>query len=161
MKDEKQTKDTSVSSTPKDGQAVRVKTEEKVEFKGKYISAVGKRKTAVARIRLYKKGKGVMVINNDKPSKYFSQDKIAVAQQPLKLTSLIRDLDISVVVAGGGVRSQAEAIRHGISRALVLMDEKLKDQIKTKGFLKRDPRKKERKKPGLKKARKAPQWSKR
>ncbi len=154
MKDEKKIKDTSTNSA-------QAKTEEKVEFKGKYISVVGKRKTAVARVRLYKKGKGVIIVNGDKYSKYFSQDKVAIIQQPLKLTSLSRDLNISVVVNGGGIRSQAEAIRHGISRALIEMDEKLKDQIKTKGFLKRDPRKKERKKPGLKKARKAPQWSKR
>jgi len=140
-----------------------IKSEEKeeVKFKGKYISAIGKRKTAAARVRLYKNGKGVIVVNGVSIKKYFSASSVVIANQPLKLTGHLRDLDFSIIVNGGGKKSQAEAIRHGISRALVELDKELKTTLKSKDFLTRDARKKERKKPGLKKARRAPQWSKR
>lgn len=129
--------------------------------KGKYIEAVGRRKTSVARVRLYKKGEGLLVINNEKASKYFSEDKISTIKQPLKATGCQKDVDISVVVKGGGLMGQAEATRHGIARVLIKFDEGYTQLIKTNGWLSRDARKKERKKPGLKKARRAPQWSKR
>jgi small subunit ribosomal protein S9 len=138
-----------------------VKKESEPKFKGKFISAIGKRKTAVASVRLFKNGKGAFVVNDQKMSKFFSSDKINIIQRPLKLTGLLRDIDLSVLVKGGGKKSQSEAIRHGISRALVEFNKDLKLSLKAKGFLTRDARKKERKKPGLKKARKSPQWSKR
>lgn len=134
---------------------------ETVKFKGKYIEAVGRRKTSVARVRLYKKGNGVIVINEKPINNFFSVNNSNVAKQPLKLTSHLRDIDISILVRGGGSKGQAEAARHGVSRALIKLDEELKAVIKSKGWLSRDSRKKERKKPGLKKARRAAQWSKR
>lgn len=137
------------------------KKEEKIILKGKYINFIGKRKTATARIRLYKKGKGLILINGVKTREYFTTDQNSMLKQPLKLTGNLRDLNFSIIAKGGSKNSQAEAIRHGISLALVSLDKDLKPSLKVKGWLTRDARKKERKKPGLKKARKAPQWSKR
>jgi small subunit ribosomal protein S9 len=134
---------------------------EDVKFSGKYLKSIGRRKTSVAQVRLYKKGKGNIIVNEKKLNDYFPADKTVVLTQPLKTTGHLRDLDFSVVVKGGGSSSQAEAIRHGISRALILFEKDLKSPLKSKGWLTRDSRKKERKKPDLKKARKAPQWSKR
>ncbi len=137
------------------------KEKEEVKFKGKYVEAIGRRKTAVARVRLYKNGKGVIIVNDMPVKKYFNASSAMILNQPLKLTGHLRDLDFSIIVKGSGKKSQAEAIRHGVSRALVELDKELKTTLKSKGFLTRDARKKERKKPGLKKARRAPQWSKR
>jgi len=132
-----------------------------VKFKGKYIYAVGRRKTSVASVRLYKKGSGGIMVNGKKLSEYFSADKVAIVKHPLKLTGQLKEVDLSISVKGGGGNGQAEAIRHGISRALILMDENYKPALKAVDLMTRDARKKERKKPGLKKARRAPQWSKR
>jgi small subunit ribosomal protein S9 len=136
-------------------------TEEPFKFKGKFISTIGKRKTSTAQSRLYKNGRGVIVINNIKINKYFTSNQSSVINQLLKLTGHIRDLDFSVKVDGGGKGAQANATMLGIARALVIFDKNLRPSIKAKGWLTRDARKKERKKPGLKKARRAPQWSKR
>lgn len=139
-----------------------IKTEQPIEFKGKFISVIGRRKTAASQTRLYQNGKGVIIINNLRLNKYFQQEhQVSVVNQPLKLTTHLRDLDFSILVKGGGKQSQAEAVRHGIAKALVVLNQDLKPVLKVKGWLTRDARKKERKKPGLKKARKAPQWSKR
>mgnify|MGYP000957571693 CR=1 FL=1 len=135
--------------------------EELVKFKGKFIEAVGRRKTSVATVRLYKKGSGGIMVNNKKLSEYFSSDKVAVVKQPLKLTGNLKEVDLSVNVKGGGSNGQAEAVRHGISRALIMVDENYKPTLKAISLMTRDARKKERKKPGLKRARRAPQWSKR
>ncbi|MBN2884846.1 30S ribosomal protein S9 [Patescibacteria group bacterium] len=132
-----------------------------VEFSGEYIKTVGRRKTSVAQVRMYKDGKGAVVINGKRGSQFFVGDGIAIVTQPLKATGHVRDLNFSIIVKGGGVTGQIEACRHGIARALLLLDPLLKDSLKVNGFLTRDPRKKERKKPGLRGARKAPQWSKR
>lgn len=137
------------------------KKEEVLKFKGKYISAVGKRKASVARVRVYKKGKGVLIVNDQKITSYFSNENIATIKQPLKLTGNLKDYDFSIIVKGGGKQGQSEAIRHGITKALIEINEEYKPTLKAKGFTTRDARIKERKKPGLKKARKAPQWSKR
>lgn len=139
----------------------KIKEDEQIKFKGRFISAVGKRKSAVAQIRLYKKGKGQIAVNNGRLNKYFIAPLAIAAKQPLKLTGKLRDIDISILVKGGGKKAQAEACRHGISRALILYNSELKPALKAKGWLTRDARRKERKKPGLKKARRAPQWSKR
>lgn len=137
------------------------KESEPAKPKGRYISTIGRRKSSVARVRLYKKGTGVMIVNDQKLSEYFAADKAMTVKQALKLAGKAKDVDISAVVKGGGSQGQAEAIRHGISRALIEMDEEYKPALKAKGWVTRDARKKERKKPGLKKARRAPQWSKR
>lgn len=138
-----------------------IKDDKQINFKGKYILAIGRRKRSAALVRLYKNGKGHILVNETRPGKYFSQDKVIIVNQPLKLTGHLRDMDFSIVVKGGGKNGQAEAIRHGLARALVNFDKELRPSLKAKGWLTRDSRKVERKKPGLKKARRAPQWSKR
>lgn len=126
----------------------------------RYIEAVGRRKTAVARIRLIK-GKGDITIENKSLAAYFPMKKLQeTVTAPLERLNL-GQYDASVTVQGGGIHAQAEAIRLGIARALVKGDDSLKKQLRTLGFLTRDPRAVERKKYGLKKARRAPQWSKR
>ena len=123
--------------------------------------ATGRRKTSSARVYL-KKGKGNISVNDRKLDEYFGR-KVAqmLVMQPLKLTELEEKIDIKAMVKGGGSFGQAGAIRHGISRALLDFDESLRPQLKSAGFLTRDDRKVERKKPGLKKARKSSQFSKR
>ena len=123
--------------------------------------ATGRRKTSSARIYL-KKGKGKIVVNDRKLDDYFGR-KVAqmLVMQPLELAELDKGVDIDVKVKGGGSFGQAGAIRHGISRALTLFDEELRPQLKKAGLLTRDPRKVERKKAGLVKARKSKQFSKR
>jgi small subunit ribosomal protein S9 len=134
---------------------------ETVEFTGEYIKTVGRRKTSVAQVRMYKDGKGAIMINGKKGSQYFVGEGINIVTQSLKSTGHVRDLNFSIIVKGGGVTGQIEACRHGISRALMMLDPLLKETLKVNKFLTRDPRKKERKKPGFKGARKRPQWSKR
>ncbi|MDP3971195.1 MAG: 30S ribosomal protein S9 [bacterium] len=130
--------------------------------KRNYLYAVGRRKTAVARVRYYKNGEGEFLVNEKDVKKYFdTRETRAIAQSALKLTNLLGTGKITVKVIGGGKKSQAESIRHGISRVLLQIDADLRDVLKKAGFLTRDPRRKERKKPGLKRARRAPQWSKR
>ncbi len=128
--------------------------------KNKYTEAVGRRKTSIARVRLSSASKNTILINDKDFEKYFPT-------QSLKHTVLSvfehtpEKFSVTAKLEGGGISSQAEALRHGISRALVELDHNIRTKLKTKGFLKRDPRAKERRKFGLKKARKAPQWSKR
>jgi small subunit ribosomal protein S9 len=127
-----------------------------------YFYAAGKRKTAIARVRLYPKGKGLITVNEKPMEEYFKLiTSKGIITSPLKLTGLSKDFDISVKVMGGGVSAQAEAIRHGISRALLIFNNEYRATLKKAGFLTRDARIKERKKPGLKRARRAPQFSKR
>ena len=137
------------------------KKTESLEFVGEYLKAVGRRKTAVAQVRLYKNGKGSIIVNEKKASHYFPGDSYSVINQFLKTINQARDYDFSVLVKGGGKSAQAEAVRHGMARTILLADEDLADILKVNNYLTRDSRKKERKKPGLKKARKRPQWSKR
>ena len=123
--------------------------------------ATGRRKTSSARVYL-KKGKGKILVNNSELGNYFGR-KVAqmLVLEPLELTELVEKIDIDAKVKGGGSFGQAGAIRHGISRALTSFDEDLRPQLKKAGLLTRDPRKVERKKPGLVKARKSKQFSKR
>ncbi len=123
--------------------------------------ATGRRKTSSARIYL-KKGKGSIKVNDRKLDEYFGR-KVAqmLVMQPLELVDLVEKVDLDIKVKGGGNFGQAGAIRHGISRALTIFDEELRPQLKKAGLLTRDPRKVERKKPGLVKARKSKQFSKR
>ncbi len=123
--------------------------------------ATGRRKTSSARIYL-SKGKGDIKVNDKKLDIYFGR-KVAqmLVMQPIELTELTNKIDLNIKVKGGGSFGQAGAIRHGISRALISYDEELRPQLKKAGLLTRDPRKVERKKPGLVKARKSKQFSKR
>lgn len=129
--------------------------------KVRYFEGIGRRKTAVARVRL-EKGAGKFVINGRSLNDYFQADRLRqVAEEPLKRLGNGGELNISVKIEGGGITAQAEAVRHGISRALAIMKPDLRLQLAALGLLTRDPRMVERKKPGLRKARRAPQWKKR
>ena len=131
-------------------------SKKKVQFWG-----TGRRKKSIARVRLIPGG-GKITINKRDIDEYFGLDTLKyIVRQPLNATETISKYDVEVNVCGGGYTGQAGAIRHGIARALVIADANLKTELKKAGFLTRDPRMKERKKYGLKKARKAPQFSKR
>jgi small subunit ribosomal protein S9 len=126
-----------------------------------YFYGTGRRKESVARVRLYP-GTGSVTINGRDIDDYFGLETLKlIVRQPLELTNTLGRFDIETTVAGGGVSGQAGAIRHGISRALLLAGDDLRPILKKAGFLTRDPRMKERKKYGLKAARRAPQFSKR
>ncbi|MBI2021123.1 30S ribosomal protein S9 [Candidatus Giovannonibacteria bacterium] len=127
----------------------------------KYFEAVGRRKTSIARTRLLKDAEGILI--NEKPLKeYFKTAELQnIVESPLKVASLEKIYGVSARLKGGGIHSQAEALRHGISRAILKIDSEQRKPLKVRGYLKRDPRAKERRKFGLKKARKAPQWAKR
>jgi len=133
------------------------------ETKGKYIEAIGRRKTSIARVRAVPASKNSFDINGGKSiDEYFKTE----AQRIIAMEALTKMPDpktfaITAKIVGGGVNSQAEALRHAISRILIKFDIELRKDLKKLGFLKRDPRAKERRKFGLKKARKSPQWSKR
>ena len=132
------------------------------ESKKKYFYGTGRRKSSVARVRVYENGTGAITINGRDINDYFGLDTLKlVVNQPLVTTAMVGKVDIAVTVAGGGVSGQAGAIRHGISRALVLLNPEFRPALKAAGFMTRDPRMKERKKYGLKAARRAPQFSKR
>lgn len=132
-------------------------TKKKVQFWG-----TGRRKKAVARVRLIPGGNGTYIINGRSIDEYCALDTVKlVIRQPLTLTGKEADYDVFVNVNGGGFTGQAGAIRHGIARALVVAEPELRTVVKKEGYLTRDPRMKERKKYGLKKARRAPQFSKR
>lgn len=127
----------------------------------KYIGAVGRRKTATARVRIYNDKKKVFTINGQDIAVYLpTQEYINTAKAALEMADK-SDMSVTAVVKGGGKAGQAEAIRHGISRALLKMSAELRPTLRAQGLLTRDPRRKERKKPGLRRARRAPQWSKR
>ena len=126
-----------------------------------FYYGTGRRKTSVARVRLIP-GDGVLDINGEPPSEYFGRrDLETIVTQPLRVTETMGRFIASVRVEGGGIAGQAGAICHGIARALIAADEELRPLLKRAGLLTRDPREKERKKYGLKRARKAPQYTKR
>ncbi len=130
-------------------------------YESNYYYGTGRRKSSVARVRVYP-GTGKITINDRDIDDYFGLETLKlIVRQPLALTGTTEKFDIVVRVAGGGVTGQAGAIRHGLSRALLQFDENLRPTLKKAGFLTRDPRMKERKKYGLKGARRAPQFSKR
>lgn len=132
------------------------------ENSNQYFEATGRRKTAVARVRLYTKGDKTITVNGKDISEYFKtlvlQKTVGYSLDRMKSTGRFR---ITVIVKGGGMNSQAEAVRHGITRALVVFNPEYRKRLRKAGFLTRDSRMKERKKFGLKRARRAPQWSKR
>jgi small subunit ribosomal protein S9 len=136
--------------------------DKKITFEDEYIRGLGRRKSAVAQVRVYKAGKGQFIINGRTMKDYFPvlewQQRVTAA---LTTAGMLETADVSVRVLGGGVASQADSVSLGIARALIKIDADLRASLKAEGLLSRDARVKERKKPGLKKARKAPQWSKR
>lgn len=141
QKDHKKTVDSELSQT--------------IKLRGEYFQGIGRRKRAVAQVRLYK-GKGKVYINDKEIKK---PNTVYIA--PLNLINKKDYFDISIHIKGGGKAGQLGAIRHGISRALLKYNKDLRQTLKKEGYLTRDPREKERKKPGLKSARRAPQWQKR
>lgn len=163
MDEIKEPKKTKTRKAPVKESAETVETAvDKSEIKpDRYYEAVGRRKTAIARVRLFTKGTG-MTINDKEYDKYFPQEELRrIAESPLKKMKTLDKFKVTVKVLGGGPHGQAEAIRHGLSRSLVKFNEDFRKRLKKSGFLMRDPREKERKKYGLKGARRAPQWAKR
>lgn len=129
---------------------------------GAYIETVGRRKTAIARARLTPSARTAVVVNNKDANVYFPTEELRLtAMEPFLKVTLPTQFMVTVVVRGGGIAGQATSVRHAISRALIEHDPSLRGALKKEGFLKRDPRAKERRKPGLVKARKRKQWSKR
>ncbi len=127
-----------------------------------YHYGTGRRKSSVARVHLFPNGTGAITVNGRDVEEYFGLETLKlIVRQPLVTTGTIGKVDVVATVSGGGVTGQAGAIRHGISRALLLMNEEFRPALKSAGFLTRDPRMKERKKYGLHAARRAPQFSKR
>jgi small subunit ribosomal protein S9 len=131
--------------------------------RGDYYYGMGRRKTAVARVRVFPSGDGSITVNGRPAQSYFGQREahIATIAAPFRVLDLGNKYTVTVRVVGGGSSGQAGAIRHALARALVRMDPDAKHPLRKAGFLTRDPRMKERKKPGLKRARKAPQYTKR
>ncbi len=133
----------------------------------KYCEAVGRRKRSIARVRLFtcrpfNDDKARITVNNKPYGKFFSTLELKkIAASPLRKMKSANRFEVTAMVKGGGIRGQAEAVRHGLARALVKFNADFSKKLKRAGYLRRDPRKKERKKPGLKKARRAPQWKKR
>ena len=129
---------------------------------GEYFEAVGRRKTASARVRLYPGGTGAITVN-DRPVEVFFPRSVDVRNllRPLEVSGYQDAFDVTVLVKGGGITGQSGAVQHGIARALLVANAELRPVLKREGLLTRDPRMKERKKPGLKRARKAPQYTKR
>ena len=130
--------------------------------KKEYMYGTGRRKSSVARVHLFPNGTGSITINGRDIEEYFGLDTLKlIVRQPMETLGVTGRFDVEATVSGGGVTGQAGAIRHGISRALLLVDESYRAPLKAAGLLTRDPRMKERKKYGLKAARRAPQFSKR
>lgn len=152
----------SIPSTKGGSDLAGKKTEKSLVLSGEYIYARGRRKTAVAKTKLFKNSSSKNLVVNGQPlEKYFkTKELVEIIKSPLKAVGQDA-LDIDFVVSGGGPRGQAESCRLGISRALIILNPDYRTTLKALGFLMRDPREKERKKYGLKKARRAPQWGKR
>lgn len=160
-------KKASVAKEPKEKEekaAAATATEEKkvATVKGEYIYGLGRRKTSIARVRMYKTGTGKMTVNGRDFDEYFPVQELQnMIRLVLTTVGLEGAVDISAECEGGGIHGQAESVRLGLSRALIILNPTYRKTLKKMGCLMRDPRAKERKKFGLKKARRAPQWSKR
>jgi len=156
----------SVKKPVKNAKKNVVKSKKPVEKKilkaERYIEAVGRRKTAVARVRIWTKAGEEFLVNEKKYQDYFpTVESQKIIFSPLKMINIEDKFRVSARVKGGGKHAQAEAVRHGLSRTLIKFNSEFRKQLKKAGFLTRDPRMRERKKFGLKRARKGPQWSKR
>lgn len=135
---------------------------EKKEKPKDYLQAVGRRKTSVAQVRLLMKGDKAIIVNDKSFKEYFPTKELQeIILDAFDKMEIIDKFGVSIKVRGGGIHSQAEAIRHGIARTLVELDPEFRKKLRRVGYLTRDPRMRERKKFGLKRARKAPQWAKR
>ena len=129
---------------------------------GKFFESIGRRKTAKARVRIFATGSKKISVNGKELKEYFPIFELQqIVMSPLVITDQLNQYGVSAKVKGGGVAAQAEAVRHGITKALVLVNSELRQTLKKAGYLTRDPRMREKKKFGLKRARRAPQWSKR
>ena len=147
---------------PKTKEKIKKETKKESKKDERYYEAVGRRKTAVARVRIWTKGKNQVIVNDNNLKDYFKQEKLQKkVLSPLDKMNCEDKFKVKVIVRGGGINAQAEAVRHGISRALVLFNADFKKRLKKVGYLTRDPRMKERKKFGKKGARRSPQWQKR
>lgn len=153
------------AAVPKKAAEKTVKPAEKrapAEMRGDYVYAVGRRKRAIAAVRLYPKGKGDFTVNGKTLAEHLPVDILQQAVLlPLVTVGMDKTADVSVKAEGGGIHGQADAIMLGVARAILKIDPGYRASLKPLGLLTRDSRKKERKKPGLKKARRAPQWAKR
>lgn len=161
---EHDTTTTTASPATREEKEIKTKTKHpaKKTVEGRYISAIGRRKTSVARVRITESSKNSFIVNHKDLATYFPTKELQmIVAEAVEKSKVPTKFHIEGRLYGGGIHSQAEAFRHGISRALVAYDLELRKRLKKLGFLKRDPRMKERRKFGLKKARKAPQWSKR
>ncbi len=155
-------KKASVKEKAEKKEKVEKKEKTPVSDDSRYLESIGRRKSAVARVRVWTKGKKDFLVNQKPFNEYFpTLDLQEKAQSALVKMNCLDKFKISALVKGGGVNAQAEAIRHGISRALVSLNPDFKKRLKKSGFLTRDSRMRERKKFGLKRARRAPQWKKR
>lgn len=142
--------------------AKAVKKEGEVKIPSRYYEAVGRRKRAIARVRLFTKGEKQFMVNSKPYTQYFPVEELQLtADAALRRMKINDKFFTSVKVNGGGISAQAEAVRQGIARALLKFNPDFRKRLKKSGFLRRDPREKERRKFGLKKARRAPQWAKR
>jgi small subunit ribosomal protein S9 len=151
-----------VKAKPEAEPILDVSAAEKTDKSDYYFEAVGKRKTSVARVRLYTQGDKDIIINDKKYEDYFNHtDLQQIVISALDKMKCLGHFRIIVRIYGGGIHSQAEAVRHGISRALVKFNPDFRKRLRRAGYITRDPRARERKKFGLKRARRAPQWSKR
>lgn len=158
----KTTKKTTKKKPVKKKEAKIKAVKKKVVKKAKYWEGIGRRKTASARVRIFSRGTKEFIVNKQKLKDYFSQEFLPQKSlAPLDILNLADKFRVSVKVKGGGNNAQAEAIRHGLARALEKFNANFRKKLKKAGYLTRDPRMKERKKFGLKKARRAPQWRKR
>src|SRR4030042_5747431 len=158
-KKEKTKKVKKIKKTTSVNKAVKETVKPKV---AKYFEGIGRRKTSIARVRISVQKEKTFSINEKSLENYFPTKSLQlIILSPLSLTDCLDKFKVSIKVKGGGVSSQAEAVRHGLARALILFNAELRKSLKKAGFLKRDPRMRERKKFGLKRARRAPQWQKR
>lgn len=149
-------------ATPKAPEAAAVLPVAEETHGRDYLHAIGRRKQSIAQVRLYRRGSGSVIVNDRECKIYFPHATfVDIVYAPLHTIGQADKVDVSAHVVGGGIRGQAEAVRLGIARALTQMNPTFRVSLKRAGFLKRDPRVKERKKYGLKKARRAPQWAKR
>ncbi len=140
----------------------KTESEEKPKKLERYFEAIGRRKTSIARVRLWISSKRKFLVNSKPLENYFPTLELQqTATASLQAADCLDKMSMQVLAKGGGLHSQAEAVRHGTARTLVLFDSKLRKKLKRAGFLTRDPRMRERKKFGLKRARRAPQWQKR
>ena len=151
-----------ITKTQTKNKKIASKKENESPKPDRYFEATGRRKTSVARVRIFTKGDTDITVNGKKYNQYFfTPDLERASVSALRKMKILERFKISAKIYGGGVSSQAEAMRHAIAKALVKFNADFRKRLKKSGYLTRDSRMKERKKPGLKKARRAPQWSKR